>query len=109
MTGLDEEFDIGVHEWCSHSDVRSIRHDGILVGPLDLDTGVSTLQAISFDSQGKDVIPSTTVETRRMFLELVENLLHLESSRKGFNQNGRSDGTLRKTEFASSEAKHVVP
>jgi hypothetical protein len=38
VTCLDEELDVGRHEWNSHGDIASVGQDGVLVTPLSLDT-----------------------------------------------------------------------
>ena len=59
--------------------------------------------------QAEDVVPSTAVESGRVLLELVEDLLHLERGGKGLDQDGSSDRSLRQAELASREAEDVVP
>lgn len=110
VTSLDEELDIGIHERSRHRDVRSVRHDSILVRPLHLDTIVSSTKSRSGARlQAEDVIPSTAVQTRRVLPQFIQNLLHLEGSGKRLDQNGSSDATLLKSQFARRKTEHVVP
>jgi hypothetical protein len=61
MTGLDEKLDVGVHEGSGHGDGASVGEDEVGV--------VSE----AFDD-AEDVIPTTAVETGRVFTEFVDNL-----------------------------------
>jgi hypothetical protein len=108
---LDEKTNIGVHERDSHGHFSPVREDARLLGSLLLDAVMRQLHTIWLppSSQAEDIVPSTTVESRRVFLELVQDFLHLESSRQRLNQDRGPDDTLRQRELASCQAEHVVP
>jgi hypothetical protein len=60
---LNEQFDVGVHEWNGHSYRSAVWEDE--VGVL----------AESFDS-AKDVVPAAAIETGAVVTELVNDLCH---------------------------------
>lgn len=61
MTSLDQELDIGIHEWGCHGDGRAIRKDelGVLTESLD---------------DAENVVPSSAIKTRRVVSQLVDDL-----------------------------------
>src|SRR5262249_41888664 len=58
---------------------------------------------------GKDVVPAARVEPRRMLLELVEDLVHLESGEDGLDQHGSLDRRARNAELVLRHHEDVVP
>ena len=110
VTGLNEQLDVGVHERGGHRNVRSIRHDGVLVRPLGLDTanqGCSYPQ--TQDLQAEDVVPSTAVQSRRVLPQLVQELFHLERGRERLNETSGPDAVLRQTQLAGSQVEDIIP
>lgn len=57
MTGLDELRDVGIHEGDLHSDIHTVREDGVEVSPPSLD-------------EAEYVVPPSTVETTRVLSQL---------------------------------------
>ena len=53
VTGLNELSDVSTHEGDLHSDIRTVREDGVEVCPPSLD-------------ETKDVVPPSTVEAARV-------------------------------------------
>lgn len=67
VASLDEKSDICVHERDCHCDVGSVRKDkgGVLTEAFD---------------DREDVVPATTVQTRRMVAQLVDDLVGMSVS-----------------------------
>src|SRR4051812_29032111 len=85
-----------MHETRGHRDQRAIGENEILLGAEFLDAG-------------ENVIPSTAVQSCRMFAQLVKNLVHLERCRDGFDQHRRADCPARNSELILREIEHAVP
>ena len=60
-------------------------------------------------SLAEDVIPSTAVQSSRVVSQFVENLLHLEGSGNGLDQDSGSDGSVRESNVGGGKGKNVVP
>lgn len=96
MAGLDEELDVGVHEGDRHSDGRAVRKNetGVLAELLD---------------DAEDVVPATAVETRAVVTELVDDLIHLESSHDGLNQDSSADSSPSHANVILGKVEGIVP
>lgn len=57
----------------------------------------------------EDVIPATAVEGDDVILHLIEQLVHLEYRRQGFDEHGGLDGTAGQTEFVLGPGEHLAP
>ena len=96
VAGLDEELDVGLHKWDPHGNVRSVREDKIGVLPELLD-------------DAENIIPPSTVQSRAVIPELVDNLIHLKDRQNCLNQHGSSDGSPWDFDSVLSKVKHIVP
>lgn len=96
MAGLDKELDVSIHERRSHCDGGSVREDkvGVLAETLD---------------DAEDVVPATTVETGRVVTELIDDLVHLECSHDGLDEDSASDGASWHANVILSKVEGVVP
>src|SRR5262249_30201482 len=59
--------------------------------------------------QAEDVVPSPSVEAAGVVSELIENFLHLEGRREGFDQHRAPDRPPRNRERVLGEVEGVVP
>src|SRR5580700_9738434 len=57
----------------------------------------------------KDIIPTPTIEARRMIAEFVQNLIHLKRGQDGFDKNCCPDRASGNAQFVLSQVKDVVP
>lgn len=96
VAGLDEKLNICVHEWDGHGDTGTIWENEVWVLAELLD-------------DAEDVIPAAAVETRAMVSQLEDDLVHLEGSKNGLDQNSTSDGASWNSGEVLGEVKHVVP
>lgn len=85
MASLDKKLNVGIHERNSHGDIRPIGEYAAFVRTLLLDAiQYQPLTSPTINrrySQTEDIVPSTTIQPSRVFLQLIKNFLHLESSR----------------------------
>ena len=72
MTRLDTEQRIRMHEMCRHRYLCAISEDKIALVPKLLDAA-------------EDVVPTSAIEPGRVFTQLVQNFVHFESGRNGFD------------------------
>ncbi|KAI3485184.1 hypothetical protein L1887_51469 [Cichorium endivia] len=93
---LDEQVDVGLHEGHRHRHGRTVGEDGTGIVALALD-------------EREDVIPSTTVETRRVLAQLVEDLVHLKGGSDGLDEDGAADGATGHLDVVLREVEDVVP
>jgi hypothetical protein len=113
---LNQKADVSVHEPNSHSDSTSIRHDCVEVSSAFLDETENIIPAAIGEKKlvfiivncAHDCSPST-VQTGRMIPELEQDLLHMKSSRKGLDQNRRTDGSNRHADVRLREAENIIP
>ena len=82
VAGLDEESRVGREERFVHGHHLTIRQDAIRVIFQGLDIA-------------EDVVPAAAVEGDDVILHLIEQLVHLEYRRQGFDEHGGLDGTAR--------------
>lgn len=96
VAGLNEELDVGIHEGNSHGDGRSVGENkvGVVAELLD---------------GAEDVVPATAVETRAVLTELIDDLVHLEGSKDGLDQDSASDGAARNGDVVLGQVEGVVP
>ena len=80
----------------SHGHVRTVGQDKLLVVAQTLDGG-------------EDVVPAAAVEARRVVLELVQELVHLERGEDGLDQARRADGAARQAQLVLRQVERVVP
>lgn len=59
--------------------------------------------------QTEDVIPSPTVQTGGMFLQLIQNLFHLERRGQSLNQYCRPNHTLLHPQVTCRKGEGIVP
>src|SRR5439155_18326265 len=62
-----------------------------------------------FFDEPEDVIPAATIQPRRMFAQLVKNLLGLERDEDRLDQNRRANRTARNLQRVLREIENVVP
>ena len=96
VAGLDKELDIGLHEWDRHGNVRSVREDK-----------VGVLSKLFDDAE--NVIPPSTVQSRAVAPEFIDNLIHLKDRQNGLNQHSPSNGSSWNSDSVLSKIKHIVP
>lgn len=96
VAGLDEETNIGVHEGNGHGDVGTVWEDCGAGSTLALD-------------EGEDVVPTATVQSCRVLLELEEDLLHLVCGGESLDEDGGADDTVGEAAVGSGEVEDVVP
>ena len=78
MAGVDEEVGVALHEVLGHADEDAVGEEAVGVGPEGLDVA-------------KDVVPAAAVEAEGVMSEFVEDLVHLEDGREGFDEDGGAD------------------
>ena len=96
VAGLHEQQRIGAHERRGHRHLRAVCKAKIVVRTEFLDAG-------------KDVIPSTDVETGGVLAQLPQDFVHFESCNYGLDQRGGLDRSLRHAQFPLGELENVVP
>jgi len=96
VAGLNEKLDVRGHERNGHSDVVTLGQNKLGVVSQLLD-------------EREDVVPSTTVKTGRVLTELVDDLVHLENTEDGLNENGTTDGTTGDTNPVLGNLEDIVP
>jgi len=96
VAGLDEELDVGLHEWDSHGNVRSVREDKVGVLPELFD-------------DAENIIPPSAVQSRTVVPEFIDNLIHLKDRQNCLNQDGSSDGSPWDSDSVLSKVKYIVP
>lgn len=96
MTSLDQELHVCVHERDGHGHRRSIGEDEIGI-------------VAEFLDDAEDVIPSSAIESRAVISEFVDNLVHFECGKDGFDQNGSSDGAAGNGEGVLREIEYIIP
>ena len=96
MAGLDEQTDIRVHETDGHRNILPIREHRATVRTALLD-------------KAKDIIPTPTVESRRVCAELEKDFLHLERGWERLDENSRADGAVRKPDIRLREVEDIIP
>src|SRR6185295_9158545 len=79
-----------------HRDLRPVREAEVRV------------EAELLDAR-EDVIPAAAIEPRRMFAQLVEDLVHLESGEQRLDQHRRADRSARYAELVLRQHEDVVP
>jgi hypothetical protein len=112
VTGLDEQFDVCVHEGARHGDGVSVGEDEVRVLAETLDGA-------------EDVVPATAVEARGVVAEFVDDLLllvrvndlclqmsylvHLKGGSDGLDQDSASDGAPLHANVVLGQVEDVVP
>ena len=96
VAGLDEELDVGVHEWDGHGDGGPVGEDevGVLAELLD---------------HAEDVIPASAVKSGAVIPQLKDDLVHLEGGQDGLDKNGTTDGASWHANLVLSKVEDVVP
>lgn len=96
VASLNQQLHIRIHKWHGHSNIRAVRKHkvGVLAELLD---------------EGEDVIPATTVQSRAVFTQLVDDLIHLKCRRDGLDQHGTTDRSARHANVVLSQVEDVVP
>lgn len=96
VASLNQQLHIRIHKRHGHSNVRTIRKHkvGVLAELLN---------------EGEDVIPTTTVQSRAVFAQLVDDLIHLKRRRDGLDQHGTTDRSARHANVVLSQVEDVVP
>jgi hypothetical protein len=97
VAGTNQKANICVHEWSLHCHAATIRENNALC-----------LSAPLFDER-EDVVPTTTVETRRVLAQLKEDFVHLESSRESLYQDGSTNSAPRQANVVLREVDDVIP
>src|SRR5207248_608116 len=96
MTVLDAKQRIGMHEMRRHRDQRAIgQHEVRLVPKL-------------FNA-GKNVIPTSAIQSGGMVAQFVKDFVHLKRSRNGFDEHGGANAAARNSQFVLREIERVVP
>lgn len=88
VTGLDQQPRIGGEEGFVHGHHLTIRQDAIRMVLQGLDVA-------------EDVVPAAAVQRHDVILHLIEQLIHLEYGRQGFNQHGGLDGATGRPNLSS--------
>lgn len=96
VAGPDEAVGVALHEVLSHADEYSVGQEAVRVRLEGLDVA-------------EDVIPSAAVEADRVVSELVKDLVHLEDSRKSFDQNRRPDAPSLNPRHLLCSTEYGVP
>src|SRR5580693_6596158 len=62
-----------------------------------------------FFDEAEDVIPAAAVQTRGVFAQLVENLIHFKTGQDGLNEHGGLDAAVANVESVLRANEDVVP
>ena len=93
---LNEEIAIALHEVLGHAHEHAVRKETIRMIPERLDIA-------------EYVVPTATIETCRVLLQLVEDLVHLEDCRKRLDEHCRLDAATGYTCEILSPLEHRIP
>jgi ElaB/YqjD/DUF883 family membrane-anchored ribosome-binding protein len=93
---LDKKTDIGVHEGDGHGNIRAIGKDIFRVKSELLD-------------ERENVIPSSTVKSRGVITEFIDDFVHFVSSQDGFDQDSATDSTTGNVKHILGNVENVVP
>ena len=96
MAGFHQKLGISIHEWHPHGDQAPVGEAEGFVVPELLD-------------RREDVVPAPCVQTCRMLLELVQNLIHLEGGGNRLDEHGRLDRAARDRQLILCPAENIVP
>lgn len=96
VTSPDEKLGVGLHEVLSHPDLDTIRQEAVRMCLEGLDIA-------------EDVIPSSAIQASRVVPQLVQDLIHLENSWEGLDQDSRPDASLRNPHPLLCPLEHTVP
>ena len=93
---LHQQLRVRAHEWNRHRHLHAVRqHEVRSVAEL-LD-------------DAEDVVPAPRVQPARVIAQLVEDLLHLERRKDGFDKDGGADRSARYTQRILRKVENVVP
>lgn len=96
VAGVYEEVGVGAHEVLGHADEGAVGEEAVRVGAERLDVA-------------EDVVPAAAVEPRRVFAQLVQDLVHLEHRWQRLHQHRCPDAPeLDPSSFLRS-LEHPVP
>ena len=93
---LDEEIAVALHEVLGHAHEHAVRKETIRMIPERLDIA-------------EYVVPTATIETCRVLLQLVEDLVHLEDCGKCLDEHRRLDAPTGYTREILSPLEHRIP
>ena len=96
MAGLDQQLGIIFQERHAHADLSPLRQHAIAVPAESLDVR-------------EDVVPASAVEADAAPAQRVQDLVHLEHRRQGFDQHRDLDRADRQTECELGEFDGLVP
>src|SRR5699024_5882319 len=60
-------------------------------------------------NDGKQIIPTTSVQAGSVVTQLVQNLVHLECRWDRLDEHGRSHNTVLEAELGFGEGKNIIP
>ncbi len=96
MAGADQLQRIGAQEGVAHDHLRAVGRDEVRVLGKGLD-------------EAENIVPASAVEPGHMVAQLVDDLVHFERCRQGFDQHGCLDGTLRDPQVILRKDDDLVP
>lgn len=96
MAGFDQQLNIRLHKRNSHRDVASVREHELRIIPE------------LFDDR-ENVVPATTVETRAVLTEFVDNFVHLKRGKDGLDENSTPNGTPRNRNPVLGKVENIIP
>lgn len=114
MASLNEETDVSIHEGRLHCDILSVGENSSLIGTTPLDETEDVVPSKShrherkFREYPRRYSPSA-VQAGRVVPQLEEDLLHLEGSREGLNEDGTTDCSSGDANVGLGEVEDVVP
>ena len=93
---VDQPLRVGAHERHRHRELHAVRQHLVRARAERLD-------------EAEQVVPPSGVQPRRMFAQLVQDLLHLERGGQRLDEHRRADGTARNAERLLRREEDVVP
>ncbi len=96
MAGLDQLLRIGAQEGVAHPHLRAVwgNERRMLAQGLD---------------KAENIIPAAAIQARHVVAQLVEDFIHLERRRQGFDQRRHLDRTSRNVEVTLGEDDGLIP
>jgi len=105
---FDQELNICIHERDRHGDIATIGEYELRMITELLDETENVVLEVS-TLKTKKLNPSTTVQSRRMISQFIDEFIHFECGRNCLNKTGASNRTPRHANPVLCHAKDVIP
>ena len=108
MARFNQELHICIHERDRHGDIATIGEYELRMITELLDETENVILGVSYVEKGQ-IYPSTTVQSRRMISQFIDEFIHFECGRDRLNETSASNRTPRHADPILRHAEDVIP